>query len=173
MALADLCRGIELILTDVDGVMTDGGIVYDNDGVETKRFHVRDGFGVKLWRRGGGRFGVVTARTSHVVQLRAGEIGADYVRQGVELKLAVVREIVSQTGLEMQQTCFIGDDLPDLACIRAAGLGVAVADATDELRQAADYVTSARGGRGAVRETIELVLKAQRRWDELIKKYEA
>lgn len=172
MSLADLCRPIELILSDVDGVFTDGGVIFDNQGIETKRFHIRDGLGVKLWRRAGGKFGIITGRTSHIVSIRAAELGIDIVRQGTDQKLAVAREIMAQWKLTPEQVCYLGDDLPDLPAIRQVGLGVTVADAPEELRQAAHYVTHARGGEGAVRETIEVILKAQRRWEELLRKYE-
>jgi len=172
MLVADLCHPIALILSDVDGVFTDGGVIYDNQGIETKRFHIRDGLGVKLWRRAGGRFGVVTGRTSHIVSVRAAELGIDVVRQGAEDKLPAVREILAQLKLAPEQVCYIGDDLPDLPAMRYVGLSVTVADGAEELRQAAAVVTQARGGEGAVRETVELILKAQRRWEELVRRYE-
>jgi 3-deoxy-D-manno-octulosonate 8-phosphate phosphatase (KDO 8-P phosphatase) len=172
MPLADRCRAIELILSDVDGVFTDGGVIFDNQGIETKRFHIRDGLGVKLWRRAGGKFGIITGRTSHIVSIRAAELGIDVVRQGTDQKLAVAREIMTQMRLAPEQVCYLGDDLPDLPAMRFVGLGVTVADGAEELRHAAAYVTQAKGGEGAVRETVELILKAQRRWDELVRKYE-
>ncbi|MDZ4782661.1 MAG: HAD hydrolase family protein [Planctomycetia bacterium] len=172
MSLTELCRPISLILSDVDGVFTDGGVIYDNQGIESKRFHIRDGLGVKLWRRAGGRFGVITGRTSHIVNVRAAELGIDIVRQGTEDKLPAARDIIAQLGLTPEQVCYIGDDLPDLPAMRCVALGVTVADGAEELRQAADYVTSAKGGEGAVRETIEMILKSQRRWEELVRKYE-
>jgi 3-deoxy-D-manno-octulosonate 8-phosphate phosphatase (KDO 8-P phosphatase) len=166
-----LCQPIELILSDVDGVLTDGTIFYNNEGIESKGFQIRDGLGIKLWNRAGGKFGVLTGRNSHIVNLRATELGIDIVRQGTEQKLAAMKEVLAELRLGSEHVCYIGDDLPDLAAIRFAGLGVAVADATTELREAADYVTRLPGGRGAVRETIELILKAQGRWDDLIQKY--
>lgn len=166
------CQPIELILADVDGVLTDGSIIFNNEGIEIKRFSTRDGLGVKLWRRAGGKFGMITARNSHIVNLRASELGSDLVRQGTENKLSAVREILAELRLQAEQMCYIGDDLPDLAVVRLAGLGVAVADACAELRQAAHYTTHLPGGHGAVRETIELILKSQRRWEDLIQKYE-
>lgn len=173
MSLTRLCQPIELILSDVDGVLTDGRIVFNNEGVETKEFHIRDGLGIRLWGRAGGRFGLVTGRNSHIVNLRAKELGIDIVRQGSDEKLAVVMEIQEQLQLRPEQLCYIGDDLPDLPAIRHAGLGVAVADACYEVRAAADTVTTLPGGRGAVRELVETILKAQRRWDDLIQVYEA
>lgn len=165
------CQNIELILCDVDGVLTDGGIVLDNQGIETKRFHIRDGMGIRLWQRAGFRFGIITARSSHIVKLRAGELGIELVRQGVESKLDAVREILQRTNTSLEQTCFVGDDLPDLAAIQAVGLGVAVADAAAEIRNAAHYVTRLPGGQGAVREAIEWILKAKQRWNDLIQKF--
>ena len=162
---------VELILSDVDGVMTDGGVVIDNQGIEIKQFHIRDGLGIKLWRRAGFRFGLVTGRSSQIVRMRAAELGIEIVRQGVEDKLSVVEQIVAELGLRPQQVCFVGDDLPDMPVLAYVGFGVAVGDGSDDLRQAAHYVTKSPGGRGAVRETIELILKAQGRWDDLIQKY--
>lgn len=171
MTVAKRCQAIELILVDVDGVLTDGRIIYDNEGIESKQFHIRDGLGIRLWQKAGGRFGVITGRNSHIVNLRAKELGISIVRQGTEQKAAALQEILTELGLAAEQTCYIGDDLPDLSAVALAGLGVAVADACEEVRQAADYVTTACGGYGAVRETIELILKSQRRWDELTQSY--
>lgn len=172
MTVARAALPIELILADVDGVLTDGGIIFDNEGIESKRFHIRDGLGIKLWQRAGGRFGIVTGRNSHVVSLRASELGVDLVRQGTEQKLAAVREIAGNLGLSLEQVCYLGDDLPDLAAVKAVGLGVAVADGAAEVRAAAKYVTTLAGGQGAVREVIELILNAQRRWDDVIQQYQ-
>ncbi|HZN32717.1 MAG TPA: HAD hydrolase family protein [Pirellulaceae bacterium] len=171
MDLTDRCRRIELILSDVDGVLTDGGIWYDNQGVELKGFHIRDGLGIHLWRRAGFRFGVLTARTSHIVKVRAGELGIDIVRQGFEDKLPVAQEIAKSCGLTPEQVCYIGDDLTDLPVIRFAGLGAAVADAVAEVRTAAALVTRLPGGRGAVRELIETILQAKGRWEDAIQRY--
>jgi YrbI family 3-deoxy-D-manno-octulosonate 8-phosphate phosphatase len=171
MKLEQRAQAIELVLADVDGVLTDGGIIFDNQGIETKQFHIRDGMGIRLWQRAGYRFGMITGRSSHIVKLRAAELGVEIVRQTAEDKLPVVAEIAAQLRLNLSQVCYIGDDLPDLPVIRAAGLGVAVADACAEVRQAAHHVTTARGGEGAVRETIETILKAQKRWEDLVQKY--
>ncbi len=171
MTLTDRCKKIEMILSDVDGVMTDGRLIFDNQGIETKQFHVRDGFGVRLWRRAGHKFGIITARSSHIVKLRATELELDVVRQGFEVKLPAAKETIAELGLVPEQVCYIGDDLTDLAVIRLVGLGVAVADAAAEVQEAATLVTRLGGGHGAVRETIETILKAQGRWAELIRKY--
>jgi YrbI family 3-deoxy-D-manno-octulosonate 8-phosphate phosphatase len=171
MDLTARCRPIELILSDVDGVLTDGGVIFDNQGIEIKRFHIRDGLGIKLWQRAGHHFGIVTGRASHIVQLRAVELGVDTVRQGIDDKLPAVKQILSERKLSPEQMCYVGDDLPDLPVLRHAGLAVGVGDGCEELHRAAHYVTKAHGGRGAVREVIELILKAQGRWDDLLQKY--
>lgn len=173
MKLDARCKQIELILADVDGVLTDGGVVYDNQGIEIKKFFIRDGLGIKLWQRAGFQFGIVTARNSHIVKVRAAELGVELLRQGFEEKLRVVQEISEQLETEFDKICFIGDDLPDLATIRMMGLGVAVADAVPEVRAAAHYTTKASGGSGAVREVTELILKAQGRWDDIVRRYES
>ena len=172
MNISKLGSQIELILSDVDGVMTDGGIVYDNQGIETKKFHIRDGLGIKLWQRAGYQFGILTARTSHIVKMRASELGVEIVRQGYEDKLPAAQEIFRQLDLDPSQVCYIGDDLTDIPVIRYVGLGVAVADAAEETRNVADHVTARAGGTGAVRELIETLLKARHRWDDLIRKYQ-
>ena len=171
MDLKQRCQPLELILSDVDGVLTDGRLVIDNQGIETKRFHMRDGMGIRLWQKAGYHFGLITLRSSQAVKTRAAELRIEIVRQGARDKLATLREILDELDMESRQVCYVGDDLPDLAAIRAAGLGVAVADACEEVRRVADFVTTAAGGAGGVRETIEMILKAQHRWDEAIQAY--
>jgi len=171
MNLDDRCQPIRLILSDVDGVLTDGRIIINNQGLETKQFHVRDGMGIHLWQKAGFRFGLITLRSSQIVKHRVAELGIDLVRQGVENKQSAMRQILAELQLTPDQACYIGDDLPDLFVVRDAGLGVAVADACDELRKVAHYVTTQSGGAGAVRETIELILKSQHLWNHLIQAY--
>jgi YrbI family 3-deoxy-D-manno-octulosonate 8-phosphate phosphatase len=171
MDLTTRCRSIELLLSDVDGVLTDGGVIFDNEGIEIKRFHIRDGMGIKLWQRAGRHFGIVTGRASHIVQLRAVELGVDLVRQGVDDKLPAVKQIIAERRLKPEQVCYVGDDLPDLPVLRYVGLAVAVGDGSEDLHSAAHYVTKAHGGRGALREVIELLLKAQNRWQDVLRKY--
>lgn len=171
MTFEQRCRSIRLILSDVDGVMTDGGIVFDNQGIETKRFHVRDGQGIRLWQKAGYRFGLITHRSSHIVKMRVAELGIEIIRQGVDDKLATVQAVMRELRLSPEQTCYIGDDLPDLRAVHAVGLGVAVADACGEVREAAHYTTTLQGGDGAVREIIEQILKAQGRWEDLVQAY--
>lgn len=173
MKLAERCAAIELLLTDVDGVLTDGGVIIDNDGVESKCFNIRDGLGVRLWQNSGGLAGIVTGRSSQIVKLRAAELDMEIVRQGVAEKLPVVEEILATLQLRPEQLAYIGDDLPDVPVIRFAGLGIAVADAPEEVRGAADYVTSVPGGGGAVREVVELLLKNTGKWESVIEKFVA
>lgn len=167
MPLEELAPKIELLLTDVDGVLTDGGITFDANGVETKTFSVRDGLGIRLWQKSGKRLGVVTGRASRIVEQRCNELDIELLFQAVGEKLPVVEQIAEDAGLSLEQIAFIGDDLPDLPAIRAVGLGVAVADAAQEVRDGADYVTATPGGRGALRELVELLLKSSGAWSEL------
>ncbi len=162
---------IELLLLDVDGVLTDGSVIYADDGTELKRFHVRDGSGLKLWHAAGKRSAIVSGRMSVAVERRASELGIRPVLQGRDDKLAAFADVLAATGLRPEQVCAIGDDLPDVPVLRRCGLAVAVADACPEVRAAAHYVTATAGGRGAVREAIEWLLKAQGRWTELTARY--
>jgi YrbI family 3-deoxy-D-manno-octulosonate 8-phosphate phosphatase len=171
MKLEQRMQGIQLILSDVDGVMTSGGISYNNEGVETKSFHVRDGLGIKLWQRTGYRFGVITARSSHIVKLRMDELKVDLVRQGAENKRDIANAIMNELGLASEQVCYIGDDLTDLALVSSVGLGASVSDGADEVKKAAHLVTKSAGGHGAIRELIETILKSQNRWQEMLQAY--
>ncbi|MBK95769.1 MAG: phenylphosphate carboxylase subunit delta [Planctomycetaceae bacterium] len=162
---------IKLILSDVDGVLTNGGITFDNNGIESKTFHIKDGLGIKMWQRAGFRFGILTARTSHIVKVRSAELGIDIVRQGFESKLPTAETLAKSMNLGLEEVCYIGDDLTDLPVIRAVGLGVAVADAVGELLESADLVTDTAGGQGAVRELIETILRSTGRWDDLVQQY--
>ena len=172
MSPSSVFSDIELILSDVDGVLSDGGIFFDNQGIEMKKFHIRDGLGIKIWQKAGYRFGILTGRTSQIVKLRAAELGVTIVRQGFEDKLPVARQVMEQLKLEPAQVCYIGDDLTDIAVIRHVGLGAAVSNAVEEVRRAADYLTTCKGGKGAVRELIEKLLKAKGRWQDLVHHYD-
>jgi 3-deoxy-D-manno-octulosonate 8-phosphate phosphatase (KDO 8-P phosphatase) len=167
-ALAARCQPVELLVLDVDGVLTDGRITYTAEGVEIKSFHVRDGSALAYWQRQGRTVAIVSGRTSKAVDVRAAELGVTHVRQGVADKRLALRTILGATSLRPEQVCAVGDDLPDLPVLRACGLAVAVADACAEARAAAHYVTRAPGGRGAVREVVELILRAQGRWDAIV-----
>jgi 3-deoxy-D-manno-octulosonate 8-phosphate phosphatase (KDO 8-P phosphatase) len=171
MSLADKCAKIELILSDVDGVMTDGGIHILDDGQQLVKFHIRDGMGVRLWREAGKRFGIVTGRKLESIRRRASDLWLDIVRLGVDDKLPAVDALAAEMGVTRDQICFIGDDLLDREAIRAVGMGVAVADAVEDVRHSAAYVTSVAGGQGTVREVVELILKNTGRWDDVLKRY--
>lgn len=167
-ALASRIAGIELLLLDVDGVLTDGSIVYADHGVEVKTFHVRDGSGLKVWHLAGKRTAIVTGRTSRLVEIRAQELGIGLVIQGAADKRSALERVLAECQVRPEQVCAVGDDLPDVPVLRRCGLAVAVADGCPEARAAAHYVTRTPGGRGAVREVIELLLRGQGRWAEVI-----
>ncbi|MFO0928412.1 MAG: HAD hydrolase family protein [Gemmataceae bacterium] len=170
LSLRDRCRAVELLVLDVDGVLTPGGIVYGALGaeanLEVKAFHVRDGSGLKLWHRAGKQSAIVTGRSSPVVSVRAAELGIGTVVQGAADKGTALRRVLDETGVPPEAVCCIGDDLPDVAALRQVGLAVAVADACPDARAVAHYITRTAGGHGAVRETIERLLRCQGRWPE-------
>lgn len=165
-------RSIKLLLTDCDGVLTDGSLHYAFDGKRVleggKVFHIHDGQGLKLAREAGLKLGIISGRVSPTLAARARELRIDHLHQGIDDKLSVYEQIKTAEGLADEQIAYIGDDLPDLAVMRRAGLAIAVADAVGEIRECAHFVTSKAGGRGAVREAIELILKTQDKWDALI-----
>jgi 3-deoxy-D-manno-octulosonate 8-phosphate phosphatase (KDO 8-P phosphatase) len=169
--LAERCAPIELLVVDVDGVLTDGAIVVDDRGVESKHFHVRDGLAYSLWHRAGKRSAILSGRRAEVVDRRAAELRIGHVYQGLSDKGGPFRALLAELGLEAGQACFVGDDLVDLPVLRAAGLAACPADAVVEVRDAAHLVTAAAGGRGAVREVVEVVLKAQGLWHGLCQHY--
>lgn len=163
---AEVAAPITCILSDVDGVMTDGRIIYDNHGIETKRFHVRDGLGIKLWMKSGFQFGILTARNSHIVRQRAEELGVAQLRQGFEDKRPAAEEMIATMKCRPESVCYVGDDLPDIPVMKMVRLAVAPADAAADARAAAHWILRARGGQGAVRELIERMLRAKQRWEE-------
>ena len=165
------CAAIDLLIVDVDGVLTAGGIIYSDDGAELKQFHVRDGSGLKIWQFVGKRSALITGRRSKVVDVRAAELGIDPVIQGAADKVPAYRELLRAGGWRTEQVCYVGDDVPDLPILRHCGLAVAVADACPEVLAEAHYVTQASGGRGAVRDTIELVLRCQGHWQAIVEKF--
>jgi YrbI family 3-deoxy-D-manno-octulosonate 8-phosphate phosphatase len=169
--LEDLCAAIEMLVLDVDGVLTAGGIIYGDDGRELKVFHVRDGTGLKAWHLVGKKSAIITGRSSPVVDIRARDLGIHQVVQRADNKLTAYRQVLAVAGVDPAHVCFVGDDLADLPLLRHCGLPVAVADACPEAQEAARYVTRARGGFGAVRETIELILRSQGSWQQIIQRY--
>lgn len=152
---------LRLLITDVDGVLTDGGITYTASGEEVKTFDVKDGAGIKHWQKAGGLVAFLTGRGSPVVARRAAELGIDYLAMNAGQKLPVFHEILKALAVQADEVLYVGDDWPDIPCLQEAGVGVAVADATRETRIAADAVTGRPGGRGAVREVIDAVLYAR------------
>jgi len=168
--LNDLSK-IKLLLLDVDGVLTDGRIIYDHHGVETKAFDVKDGHGIKMIQRAEIEVGIITGRTSEVVNVRAHELGIKIVYQGAKNKLVPYREILATRGLTDEQIAYVGDDIVDLPILQRVGFSAAVADALDDIKPLVDYVTRRPGGRGAVREVCDLILKNSGRWGELSKRY--
>ena len=164
-------KHIQLLLLDVDGVLTDGSIIYNDDGSETKIFNARDGFGLKLVMSAGIKVGIVTGRSSQALRHRCDNLGIDLLFDGVGDKAQMLEEIVAQTGIDTEQTAFVGDDLPDLPIMKNAGLSIAVADAHEIVRQKADWTTLAQGGQGAVREVCEALLTAKGIWDEIVERY--
>jgi 3-deoxy-D-manno-octulosonate 8-phosphate phosphatase (KDO 8-P phosphatase) len=162
---------VRLLLLDVDGVLSDGGILYDGDGRESKRFHVRDGHGIVLLHRAGIETGIVSGRSSAATDVRARELKIGIVRQGVQDKAACFREILEERGLSAEQVAFVGDDIVDLPALRAAGFAAAVADAEPYLFEAVHFVTSRRGGQGAVREVAEFILRATGNWEKACARY--
>jgi 3-deoxy-D-manno-octulosonate 8-phosphate phosphatase (KDO 8-P phosphatase) len=166
--LAARCQSIELLLLDVDGVLTDGVIVIDDNGVETKHFSVRDGAAVSLWKRAGKHVAILSGRRSAAVDHRAAELGITPVIQGMKDKGGPFRALIADLGLDAAQVCYVGDDLPDLPVLMAVGLSACPSDAAFEVRESVDLVVDAQGGRGAVRAVIEAILKSQGLWDNLI-----
>jgi 3-deoxy-D-manno-octulosonate 8-phosphate phosphatase (KDO 8-P phosphatase) len=166
--LAERCRPVEMLVLDVDGVLTAGGIVQGMaEGgalLELKEFHVRDGLGLRLWREAGKRTALLSGRAVAVVERRAAELGVVEVLQGVGDKGKAIQELVLRHALSAEQTAYVGDDLIDVPALLRSGLAVAVADACPDALRAAHHVTLRPGGRGAVREIIELILRCQGKW---------
>jgi 3-deoxy-D-manno-octulosonate 8-phosphate phosphatase (KDO 8-P phosphatase) len=171
-AIRQRAARIKLFLCDVDGVLTDGSIFIGGER-EFKRFNIRDGLGMVLMRRAGLKVGWVSARPSAATKMRATELKIDFlVQQSDKLsKTGAVEKLLEQEKLDWSEVCFVGDDVVDLGPLARAGLGVAVADARPEVKAAADFVTRAVGGRGAVREAVEMILQAQGKWKPIIAVY--
>ncbi len=167
--LNERLRRVRALVLDVDGTLTDGSILINDLGQETKRFDVRDGLGLELWRRAGLSVAVVTGRRGLALEHRLRELKITMALQAVTDKARGFADAAAQLGVPLESCAFMGDDLPDLAAMRFAAVACAPADAAAEVREAAHVVTRARGGFGAVREFIETVLKAQGKWDGLVR----
>lgn len=162
---------VTLLLLDVDGVLTDGRLVYDADGKEVKAFYVRDGHGIRLLQRAGVAVGIVTARRSAVVEIRARELGIDLVCQGASDKVAVWRAICDERRLTPEETAYVGDDIQDVPLLRRVGFAAAVADAEPCVLEAAHYIAGRSGGRGAVRDIADFILRARGAWETATAEY--
>jgi 3-deoxy-D-manno-octulosonate 8-phosphate phosphatase (KDO 8-P phosphatase) len=173
MSVATKAAAIRMLLFDVDGVLTDGTVVMHSDGSESKHFHIRDGAALVWAQRAGLRVGLLSARTSGATAQRAAQLGIRIVTQGATDKSTAYAEILRQSGLDDAAVAFMGDDLLDLPVLAKVGLSAAPADAAPEVRERVDWVSQSGGGRGAVRELIELVLRAQQRWDAIVQQYGA
>lgn len=159
---------VRLLAMDVDGVLTRGDIHYTDTGLEIKTFNIQDGLGIALAGKAGLVTAIVTGRVSPAVERRAEELGVTYLLQGCRDKSAAIRRLLADTGLSVGQVAFMGDDLNDIPGFREAGWKVAVANASPELKMLADYVTTREGGRGAVREVIEVILQSQGKWENAV-----
>ncbi len=171
MTYTDRAAGIRLLLFDVDGVLTDGVVVMHADGSEAKGFHIRDGAAMVWAQRVGLTIGLLSARSSGATTQRAAQLAIRLVVQGVPNKLEAYERILRDTGLQDAAVAYMGDDLLDLPVLARAGLSAAPADAAPEVRARVGWVSAAAGGRGAVREFIEMVLRAQNRWDGIVREY--
>jgi 3-deoxy-D-manno-octulosonate 8-phosphate phosphatase (KDO 8-P phosphatase) len=169
--MKDRLLKIRLLLLDVDGVLTDGRITYDSQGAESKSFDVKDGHGLKLLQRAGVQVGIITGRCSDIVALRARELGIDILYQGAKDKLEPYNQILQRLDLRDENVAYMGDDLVDLPVLQRVGFAVTVADAVDDLKPLVHHVTRRPGGRGAVREVCDLLLKEAGHWDEVTRRY--
>ncbi|MEK6727637.1 MAG: HAD-IIIA family hydrolase [Candidatus Omnitrophota bacterium] len=174
MSLEDLrhkAKKIKLLLLDVDGVLTDGRIIYDSHGRDSKFFDVHDGLGVHVLQKCGIKTILVTAKGSKTIQPRARDMGVEAVFENISPKSSILDKILKKYKVCADEVCFVGDDLVDLGLMKIVGFPVAVFNAASDIKKAAAYITIRHGGRGAVREVAELILKSQGRWDEVIKYY--
>ena len=167
-SLLEKLNSTKLLLLDVDGVLTDGSIIYSDETSESKVFNAKDGLGLKLIMKAGIKVGLVTGRTSKALHRRCRDLGIEYLYDGVRHKAELLDEIAARTNVKAANTAFIGDDLPDIPIMKRVGLSIAVADAHETVRERSDWTTGAAGGRGAVREVCDALLKAQGKWEEII-----
>jgi 3-deoxy-D-manno-octulosonate 8-phosphate phosphatase (KDO 8-P phosphatase) len=164
-------KKIKLLLLDVDGVMTDGRIIFDSNGVESKFFNVKDGHGIKMLQRSGVEVGIISGRQSMVVTNRAKELGIEIVYQKAIDKLTPFRAILEDTGLVEEQVAFVGDDVIDIPVLKRVGFAAAPPDAVSEVIPHVQFVTENKGGWGAVREVCDLIMKAQNNWEDVTARY--
>ncbi|MDI6890580.1 MAG: HAD-IIIA family hydrolase [Thermodesulfovibrionales bacterium] len=169
--LLEIAKKIKLIILDVDGVLTDGSIILDNEGNEFESFHVRDGHGIKMLIRAGIIVAMITGRYSKVVERRAREVGITEVYQKCYDKRVAYRHLIEKYSVDSKEVAYVGDDIVDLPLLKGSGFSVAVADAADEAKAAAMMVTKNNGGRGAVREVCDFLLKAKGLWEGILDEY--
>jgi 3-deoxy-D-manno-octulosonate 8-phosphate phosphatase (KDO 8-P phosphatase) len=167
----ELARQVQLLIMDVDGVLTDGRIFFTPDGEEIKAFNTLDGHGLKMLQGTGVKLAIITGRAARCVEHRARGLGIDYYYQGIQDKVAAFQTLLAETGIDASACAYIGDDVVDLPVMRRVGLAVAVPDAPSLVRQHAHYVTGFGGGQGAVRELSELIMQAQGSYDEVMDRY--
>jgi 3-deoxy-D-manno-octulosonate 8-phosphate phosphatase, yrbI family len=160
---------IKLVLLDVDGTLTDGGIYRGNNGEELKRFNVKDGYAIVNAQKLGIEFGIITGRKSELVEIRSNELKIKYLYQGISEKTVILKEIMQKTGLKKEEIAYMGDDLNDILIMKQSGLTSAPKDAADEVIQIADFVSEKNGGSGAVREFVEYILKKDGKWETFLK----
>ncbi|MDD5276634.1 MAG: 3-deoxy-manno-octulosonate-8-phosphatase KdsC [Methylovulum sp.] len=169
--IVEKAKKLKLLILDVDGVLTDGKLFFDNQGNEYKAFHAQDGHGIKLLRQTGVEIAVISGRKSPVVELRMKNLGIEHVYQGHEDKRIMFAEIMDKMGLLAEQVAYVGDDLLDLPIMRRVGLSIAVNDANPIVKHYADWCTSRCGGQGAVREVCDLIMQAQDHFDDIVNAY--
>lgn len=170
-AIKSKVKKLRLVVFDVDGVLTNGEIILDHRGEELKIFNVQDGFGIVLLRKAGLKTAVISARSAPAVKARLEDLKVDKIIQDASPKLPAYQALLEEFGLSDEHVCFIGDDLPDLAVLKRVGFAVTVANAVPEVKKAADYITKNSGGRGAVREVVELILKAKGEWKAVLDRF--
>ncbi|MEQ1530263.1 MAG: 3-deoxy-manno-octulosonate-8-phosphatase KdsC [Methylococcales bacterium] len=171
LLITEKAKKIKLLILDVDGVLTDGKLFFDNAGNEYKSFHARDGHGIKLLRQTGVEVAVISGRKSHIVDMRMKSLGIEHVYQGHENKIAAFAEIIAKIGINPEQAAHVGDDLLDLPIMTRVGLSIAVNDANFAVKQHADWCTTLPGGLGAVREVCDLIMQAQGSFDNVLSVY--
>ena len=162
---------INHLILDVDGVLTDGTLLFDNNGSEIKGFNVQDGHGIKLWMRAGNSVAIITGRQSKVVSHRCSDLGIETVYQNVKNKLEILNEYISANNVNPIEICYIGDELVDIPVFKKVGLAVAVANSVPEAFDYADFITDKSGGKGAVREAIDFLLKKKGQWESVTNRY--
>jgi len=168
-ALKDKIKKIKLLILDVDGVMTGGDIILDAQGKETKIFNVYDGYGIVLFQRAGYKVALLSARLTEAVNARARDLNINFICQDAYPKINAYQKLIGELGLKDEQVCFMGDDLPDAEVLQKVGFSVSVPNAVNEVKQIVDHITKCKGGQGAIREVIEIILRTQGKWTDILK----